>query len=173
MSDSTLSRRSAALSRPNPPNKLPTEDSEEPLKTPGLPSGGDGTGWASVRTDELPLYAQQYTGAGPRDGTTSRIFQMKPEDIQREIYPPGAPIRCRWLKVKDVLANYPLKMTKLYALINQRKIRSFVLKDHPSSLRGLRLIERDSLDFYFEAEARRAEAEASAQQKPSTQTPES
>jgi hypothetical protein len=30
MSDSTLSRRSAALSRPNPPNKLPTENSEEP-----------------------------------------------------------------------------------------------------------------------------------------------
>ena len=30
MSDSTLSRRSAALRRQDPPNKLPTEDSEEP-----------------------------------------------------------------------------------------------------------------------------------------------
>ena len=31
MSDSTLSRRSAALSGQGPPNKLPTENSEEPL----------------------------------------------------------------------------------------------------------------------------------------------
>ena len=93
---------------------------------------------------------------------------MKNEQVNREIYPEGAPIRCKWLKVKDVLANYPLKMTRLYALINSRRVRSFVLKDHPSAVRGIRLIDRDSLDLFFDMEARRAE-----EQNRPTETPES
>jgi len=93
---------------------------------------------------------------------------VKNEEINKEIYPPGAPIRCKSIKVKDVLANYPLKMTRLYELINTRRIRSFVLKDHPSAVRGIRLIDRDSLDLFFEMEAAKSEDEASAQQKPAT-----
>jgi hypothetical protein len=85
------------------------------------------------------------------------------KSIDPDIFPPGAHIRCNWLKVKDVLANYPLKLTKLYELINQRKIKSFVLKDHPSAIRGMRLVSRESLDLFFEMSAAQSEAE---EQKP-------
>jgi hypothetical protein len=88
---------------------------------------------------------------------------VKNEEINREIYPPAAPIRCKWIKVKDVLANYPLKMTRLYELIKTRRVRSFALKDRPGAIRGIRLIDRDSLDLFFEMEAARSEAE---EQKP-------
>jgi hypothetical protein len=84
---------------------------------------------------------------------------MKDEQINREIYPSGTPVACNWLKVKDVLANYPLKLTKLYELMHQRKIRSFVLKDHPGAIRGMRLIDKRSLDIFFERAALEAEEE--------------
>jgi hypothetical protein len=82
---------------------------------------------------------------------------MKREDqINSEIYPPGVPIKCRWLRVRDVLANYPIRTTSLYKLIAERKIKSFLLKDH-GAVRGIRLIDRDSLDLFFEMEAAKAE----------------
>jgi hypothetical protein len=84
---------------------------------------------------------------------------MKPHDAQinAEIFPEGAPIRCRYMRVKGVPAGYPLRVTTLLRLIKERKIKSLVLKDH-GAIRGMRLIDRDSLNLFFEMEAVKAEA---------------
>ena len=66
---------------------------------------------------------------------------MKPNDAQinAEIFPEGAPIRCRYMRVKDVPAGYPLRMTTLFKLIKEGKIKCFVLKDH-GAIRGCVLL---------------------------------
>jgi hypothetical protein len=92
---------------------------------------------------------------------------VKNEEIKKEIYPKDAQIRCRWLKVSQVLKSYPLRTTRLYALINSRRVRSFLLKDDPRAVRGIRLVDRQSLDAFFDIEAAKAE-----EQNPASETPE-
>jgi hypothetical protein len=92
---------------------------------------------------------------------------MKPNpQVNAETFPEDARIQCRYLRVKDVLAGYPLKMTRLYELMNSGRVKSFVLKDR-GNVRGIRLIDKDSLDFFFERSALEAEEE----QKKATEAP--
>jgi hypothetical protein len=79
--------------------------------------------------------------------------------INADTFPEGAPIRCRYLRVKQVLDGYPLRTTTLYKLISERKIKSFVLRDKGAE-RGIRLVDRESLGLFFEMSAKQAEDEA-------------
>jgi hypothetical protein len=81
-------------------------------------------------------------------------------EFQAETFPNGQPIRCRYLRIPQVLAWYPFKRAKLYELLARGEIRSFSLKER-GAIRGLRLVDRDSLDEYLERKA----AEAAEQQK--------
>jgi Helix-turn-helix domain len=67
----------------------------------------------------------------------------------------GVPIRSRYLRVQQVLDYYPFKRAKLYQYIAAGDIKSFVLKER-GALRGIRLIDRDSLDAFLESQAIKA-----------------
>jgi hypothetical protein len=72
--------------------------------------------------------------------------------------PNNEPLRSQWLRVKQVVAAYPLTRARIYRLIQAGQIKSFVLKDR-GKLRGIRLIDRDSLDDYLQKAATLAEKE--------------
>ena len=61
----------------------------------------------------------------------------------------------RYLRVDQVLKFYPFKRAKLYVLLGRKEIRSFVILE-PGARRGIRLIDRRSLDEYLEAKANEA-----------------
>jgi Helix-turn-helix domain len=83
------------------------------------------------------------------------------KQIDLETYPDGAPIRSRYLRVQKVLDFYPFKRAKLYEYLASGDIKSFVLKEK-GALRGIRLIDRDSLDAFLESHALRAEGKGSS-----------
>ena len=78
------------------------------------------------------------------------------KQIHLETYPDGAPIRSRYLRVQQVLYFYPFKRAKLYEYLVSGDIKSFVLKEK-GALRGIRLIDRDSLDAFLESNAIKAQ----------------
>ncbi len=77
--------------------------------------------------------------------------------VHAETFPDGAPIRCWYLRIPQVLAWYPFKRAKLYELLTRGEIKSFSLKEK-GCIRGIRLIDRDSLDAYLEQKAAEAGA---------------
>jgi hypothetical protein len=81
-------------------------------------------------------------------------------EFQAETFPNGLPIRSRYLRVSQVLAWYPFKRAKFYELLARGEIKSFALKEK-GAIRGLRLVDRDSLDEYLERKA----AEAAGQEE--------
>jgi hypothetical protein len=60
--------------------------------------------------------------------------------------------------VRQAVDSYPLGRAKLYELLAIGEIKSFCLKER-GSLRGLRLIDRDSYDDYLERAAKAAQEE--------------
>ena len=72
------------------------------------------------------------------------------------MYPDGVSIRSRYLRVQQVLDFYPFKRAKLYEYLASGDIKSFVLKEK-GALRGIRLIDRDSLDAFLESKAIKAQ----------------
>jgi len=78
------------------------------------------------------------------------------KQIYLELHPGASPIRSPYLRVQQVLDHYPFKRAKLYQYLAAGDIKSFVLKEK-GALRGIRLISRDSLDFFLESQAITAE----------------
>jgi hypothetical protein len=83
-------------------------------------------------------------------------MSLESKQIHLETYPVGAPIQSRYVRVEQLLRNYPLKRSKLYEYLASGVIKSFVLKEK-GALRGMRLIDRDSVDRFLESHALRAE----------------
>ena len=81
---------------------------------------------------------------------------MSPGSKQIHQYPEGSPIRSQYLRVAQVLDFYPFKRAKLYDYLASGDIKSFVLKEK-GALRGIRLIDRDSLDSFLQSRALRAQ----------------
>jgi|HubBroStandDraft_3_1064219.scaffolds.fasta_scaffold1994329_1 hypothetical protein len=75
--------------------------------------------------------------------------------MHRNMQQPTDPYMSSYLRVQQVLMRYPLKRAKLYALLSSKTIRSFQLAE-PGARRGIRLIDRFSLDEYFDTKAREA-----------------
>ncbi len=80
------------------------------------------------------------------------------KQVHAETFPDGVPIRSRYLRIHQVLAWYPFRRAKLYELLTNGDIKSFVLKEK-GALRGMRLIDRDSLDQFLQAAAEQAVVE--------------
>ena len=76
--------------------------------------------------------------------------------IHLEMYPEGVRLRSRYLRVQQVLDFYPFKRAKLYEYLASGDIKSFVLKEKGAA-RGIRLIDRDSLDAFLESQAIKAQ----------------
>jgi len=64
-----------------------------------------------------------------------------------------------WLRVKNVAAMYNIGRTTVFSLIRSGDIRSVSLKKR-GNLRGIRLIEKTSIDEYLASLAATAEAQS-------------
>jgi Helix-turn-helix domain len=84
--------------------------------------------------------------------------------LQMETFPEGVQLRCRYLRVEQAIQFYPWKRAKLYQLMNRGDIKSFVSKER-GNLRGIRLIDRDSMDQYLERAAAAAELQTLSQEE--------
>jgi len=77
--------------------------------------------------------------------------------IHAETFPTSVAIRSRYLRIQQVLDWYPFKRAKLYELLARGDIKSFALKEK-GAIRGMRLVDRDSLDAYLQKAAEEASA---------------
>jgi hypothetical protein len=84
------------------------------------------------------------------------------KQIQAETLPDGISLPLRWIRVNQALEFYPWKRSKLYELMSSGAIKSFVYRE-PGCRRGIRLIDKDSIDAYLEQRALKAYAEQEAQ----------
>ena len=84
------------------------------------------------------------------------------KQIQVETLPDGISLPFRWIRVNQALQFYPWKRSKLYELMSCGAIKSFVYRE-PGCRRGIRLIDKDSIDAYLEQRALKAYAEQEAQ----------
>ena len=84
------------------------------------------------------------------------------KQIQVETLPDGISLPFRWIRVNQALQFYPWKRSKLYELMSSGAIKSFVYRE-PGCRRGIRLIDKDSIDAYLEQRALKAYAEQEAQ----------
>jgi hypothetical protein len=65
----------------------------------------------------------------------------------------------RYIRLSQALQLYPWRRAKLYELIREGRIKSFLLME-PGASRGLRLVDRYSMDEFLERAAEEAEGEA-------------
>jgi hypothetical protein len=91
-----------------------------------------------------------------RPSQSSGVNILEYKQILAETYSPEQIARSKYLRVAQVLAGYPWKRAKLYELISKGEVKSFVLKEK-GAIRGIRLIDKDSLDAYLEAKAAQAQ----------------
>jgi len=68
---------------------------------------------------------------------------------------PQRSVASRYIRVQQALAWYPFKRAKLYEHLASGRIDSFVLREG-GSRKGIRLIDRFSLDRFLELEAEKA-----------------
>lgn len=71
---------------------------------------------------------------------------MLHEEIQQELTSSAQALSPRWLRIPAAVKYSGLSRSHLYDLIAKRKIKSISLKSHKLNTRGVRLIDRESID---------------------------
>ena len=71
---------------------------------------------------------------------------MLRKEIHQEICGSTEALSPRWLRIPAAVKYSGLSRSHLYDLITSRKIRSICLKSHKLNTRGVRLIDKESID---------------------------
>lgn len=89
--------------------------------------------------------------------THERVALIAPPDPEPDTEPTPSTgkrfedrISPRWLRIPGAVAYSGINRNRLFRLIREGTIRSASLKEHRGAKRGLRLIDRFSLDLYLE-----------------------
>jgi hypothetical protein len=90
-----------------------------------------------------------------------KFISLAFKQIQVETSPEGVALPLRWIRVNQALQFYRWRRAKLYESMNSGAIKSFVYKE-PGCRRGVRLIDKDSIDAHLEQQALKAYAEQEA-----------
>jgi hypothetical protein len=69
--------------------------------------------------------------------------------------------RAKWGRIAAAVRISGVNRTRIYELIKEGRIESFVLKSHPGAVSGARMINLDSLTAFLDAEAAKAKQVAS------------
>jgi hypothetical protein len=69
--------------------------------------------------------------------------------LHLETIPDGITILSRYIRISQALQYYPFGKSNLYERMARGDFKSFLLKA-PGSLRGIRLIDRHSIDQFLE-----------------------
>jgi hypothetical protein len=76
---------------------------------------------------------------------------MLTTEVQQDTYTGPVTLNPRWLRIASAVKYSGLSRSRLYELLAQDRIRSIRLKSHNRALRGVRLVDRESIDLFMES----------------------
>jgi hypothetical protein len=76
---------------------------------------------------------------------------MLPTEIQQDTHTGPVTLNPRWLRIPAAAKYFGLSRSRLYELLAQGRIKSICLKSHNNALRGVRLVDKESIDFFMES----------------------
>jgi hypothetical protein len=76
---------------------------------------------------------------------------MLTTEIQQDTHTGPVTLNPRWLRIPGAVKYSGLSRSRLYELLAQGRIKSICLKSHNHALRGVRLVDRESIDLFMES----------------------
>ena len=76
---------------------------------------------------------------------------MLTTEIQQDTHTGPVTLNPRWLRMPSAVKYSGLSRSRLYELLTQGRIKSICLKSHTAALRGVRLVDRESIDQFMES----------------------
>jgi len=74
---------------------------------------------------------------------------MLTTEIQQDTHSGPITLNPRWLRIPAAVKYSGLSRSRLYELISEGKIRSICVKSHKGAERGVRLLDRESIDKFM------------------------
>ena len=74
---------------------------------------------------------------------------MLTTEIQRDVHDGPVTFTARWLRVPAAVKYSGLSRARLYELLAEDRIRSVCLRASKDKLRGIRLVDRESIDSFM------------------------
>ena len=76
---------------------------------------------------------------------------MLTTEIQQDTYTGPVTLNPRWLRIPSAVKYSGLSRSRLYELLAKGRIRSICLRSRRDALRGVRLVDRESIDLFMES----------------------
>ena len=76
---------------------------------------------------------------------------MLTTEIQQDTHTGAVTLNPRWLRIPSAVKYSGLSRSRLYELLAQGRIKSICLKSHNGALRGVRLVDRESIDLFMQS----------------------
>jgi hypothetical protein len=76
---------------------------------------------------------------------------MLTTEIQQDTHTGPVTLNPRWLRMPSAVKYAGLSRSRLYELLAQGRIKSICLKSRAGALRGVRLVDRESIDLFMES----------------------
>jgi hypothetical protein len=86
------------------------------------------------------------------DLTICYVRSMLTTEIQQDTHTGPVTLNPRWLRVPGAVKYSGLSRSRLYQLLTERQIKSICVKSHKGAKRGVRLIDRESIDLFMESQ---------------------
>jgi len=74
---------------------------------------------------------------------------MLTTELQQDTHSGPVTLNPRWLRIPAAVKYSGLSRSKLYELLSERKIHSICLKSNKGAQRGIRLLDRESIDSFM------------------------
>ena len=75
---------------------------------------------------------------------------MLTTEIQQDTHTGPVTLNPRWLRIPSAVKYSGRSRSRLYELLAQGRINSTCVKSHNDALRGVRLVDRESIDLFME-----------------------
>jgi hypothetical protein len=75
---------------------------------------------------------------------------MLTTEIEQDTHTGPATLHPRWLRIPSAVRYSGLSRSRVYELIAEGSIKSICLKSHRDALRGVRLVDRESVGLFME-----------------------
>jgi len=76
---------------------------------------------------------------------------MLTTEIQQDTYTGPVTLNPRWLRIPSAVKYSGLSRSRLYELLAKGRIGSICLRSRRDALRGVRLVDRESIDRFMES----------------------
>jgi hypothetical protein len=74
---------------------------------------------------------------------------MLTTELQQDTYSGPVTLNPRWLRIPAAVKYSGLSRSKLYELLSEGRIKSICVKSHRGAERGVRLLDRESVDAFM------------------------